>query len=101
MCSRFLSVCLVLISTFAFAADTPQKLRVCADPNNLPYSNEKGEGFENKLAEMVARDFHRELEYTWWAQRRGFFRMTLKAGQCDLVVGVPVASERALTTNPY
>jgi mxaJ protein len=94
-------VCCTLISVLAFAADAPTKLRVCADPNNLPYSNEKGEGFENKLAQMVARDLHRELEYTWWAQRRGFFRMTLKAGQCDLVIGVPVASERALTTNPY
>jgi mxaJ protein len=101
MSSRFLSVCLVMVSVFAFAADAPQKLRVCADPNNLPYSNDKGEGFENKLAEMLARDLHQQLEYTWWAQRRGFFRMTLKAQQCDVVMGVPVASERALTTEPY
>src|SRR4051812_19861502 len=101
MCSRFLSLCLVLLSAFAFAADSPQKLRVCADPNNLPYSNDKGEGFENKLAEMLARDLHQQVEYTWWAQRRGFFRMTLKAQQCDVVMGVPVASERAMTTDPY
>src|SRR4029079_9156856 len=65
------------------------------------FSNEKQEGFENKLAEMVAKDLGRELEYTWFAQRRGFFRMTLKSQQCDVVMGVPVSSERALTTDPY
>jgi quinoprotein dehydrogenase-associated probable ABC transporter substrate-binding protein len=76
-------------------------LRVCADPNNLPFSNERGEGFENKLAEMLAADMHAELQYTWWAQRRGFFRNTLKAGVCDVVVGVPASFELALTTAPY
>ncbi|HKV06742.1 MAG TPA: hypothetical protein VJ725_01305, partial [Thermoanaerobaculia bacterium] len=55
-------------------------LRVCADPNNLPFSNERREGFENRLAEMVARDLHATVRYTWWAQRRGFIRNTLKAG---------------------
>src|SRR4051794_25863890 len=58
-------------------------LRVCADPNNLPFSNEKQQGFENKIAEVLARDLDERLEYTWWAQRRGFFRNTLKAGVCD------------------
>src|SRR5438477_12813637 len=60
------------------ASDTV--LRVCADPNNLPFSNRKGEGFENKIAAMVAADMHRPVEYTWWAERRGFFRNTLKDG---------------------
>ncbi|HYY42509.1 MAG TPA: substrate-binding domain-containing protein, partial [Pyrinomonadaceae bacterium] len=76
-------------------------LRVCADPNNLPFSNERGEGLENKLAELVARDLGAQVEYTWWAQRRGFFRNTLKAGACDVVMGVPAAFEMALTTSPY
>jgi len=76
-------------------------LRVCADPNNLPFSNNRGEGFENKLAQMIAADMGAKLEYTWWAQRRGFFRNTLKAGQCDVVLGVPSAFEMALTTVPY
>jgi mxaJ protein len=76
-------------------------LRVCADPNNLPYSNERGEGFENKLAEMIARDLGARLEYTWWAERRGFVRNTLKAGACDLLMGLPNGSELALTTDPY
>jgi quinoprotein dehydrogenase-associated probable ABC transporter substrate-binding protein len=76
-------------------------LRVCADPNNLPFSNERGEGFENKLAEMLAEDLGERLEYTWWAQRRGFFRNTLSAGACDVVLGVPASFELAATTAPY
>jgi mxaJ protein len=76
-------------------------LRVCADPNNLPFSNERGEGFENKIAELLAADLHEKLEYTWWAQRRGFFRNTLRAGACDVVLGVPSSFELAATTAPY
>jgi quinoprotein dehydrogenase-associated probable ABC transporter substrate-binding protein len=76
-------------------------LRVCADPNNLPFSNNRGEGFENKIAELLAQDMGERVEYTWWAQRRGFFRNTLKAGACDLVIGVPAGFEMALTTRPY
>ena len=76
-------------------------LRVCADPNNLPFSNQRGEGFENKIAELLAHDLGERVEYTWWAQRRGFFRNTLRAGTCDIVIGVPAAFELALTTRPY
>jgi mxaJ protein len=76
-------------------------LRVCADPNNLPFSNDRREGFENKLADLLGAELGEKVEYTWWAQRRGFFRNTLKAGTCDLVVGVPAAFELALTTSPY
>ena len=76
-------------------------LRVCADPNNLPFSNRRGEGFENKIAELVAREMDADVEYTWWAQRRGFIRNTLKEGACDLVMGVPSGYEMALTTSPY
>ncbi len=103
MFSSFLKTCCVilLIASVCFAEPSKPKLRVCADPNNLPFSNDKGEGFENKLAEMIARDLGRDVDYTWWAQRRGFFRLTLKAQQCDVVMGVPVDTERALTTTPY
>jgi len=76
-------------------------LRVCADPNNLPFSNQRLEGFENKIAELLAQDLGERVEYTWWAQRRGFFRNTLKAGMCDVVIGVPAGFEMALTTKPY
>ena len=76
-------------------------LRVCADPNNLPFSNGRGQGFENKIAELLAQDMGERVEYTWWAQRRGFFRNTLKSGVCDVVIGVPAGFEMALTTRPY
>lgn len=78
-----------------------RKLRVCADPNNLPFSNDRLEGFENKLAKLIAREMDAEVEYTWWAQRRGFIRNTLKAGDCDVVMGVPADFDMALTTKPY
>ncbi len=76
-------------------------LRVCADPNNLPFSNRKEEGFENKIADLIAKDLNVKVEYTWWAQRRGFIRNTLKAGLCDVVIGMPSSMELALTTAPY
>jgi mxaJ protein len=76
-------------------------LRVCADPNNLPFSNEKEEGFENKIAVLIGREMSLPVEYTWWAQRRGFFRNTLRAGLCDVVIGVPSSFELAATTAPY
>lgn len=76
-------------------------LRVCADPNNLPFSNRNLEGFENRIADLLAREMNVKVEYTWWAQRRGFIRNTLKAGICDVVIGVPSSYELALTTAPY
>jgi mxaJ protein len=79
----------------------PRELRVCADPNNLPYSNRKLEGFENRLAEMVARDLHATVRYTWWPQHRGFIRNTLKAGTCDVLMGLPSSVELAWTTHSY
>jgi mxaJ protein len=82
-------------------AQNPKQLRVCADPDNLPFSNERQEGFENRIAQVVARDLGATVDYTWWAQRRGFFRNTLGAGRCDVVIGVPVGLAAALTTRPY
>ena len=76
-------------------------LRVCADPNNLPFSNQLGQGFENTLAQMVAKDLGRTLSYTWWPQRRGFVRNTLRAGACDVVMGVPSDYDLLLPTKPY
>ncbi|MDQ3995815.1 MAG: substrate-binding domain-containing protein [Gemmatimonadota bacterium] len=79
----------------------PRVLRICADPNNLPFSNDRREGFENKLAELVARQLGARVQYTWWAQRRGFVRNTLNAGTCDVLMGVPMSFELALPTRPY
>lgn len=83
------------------AAARQRVLRVCADPNNLPFSNERGEGFENRLVEIVAAEMGARVEYTWWAQRRGFIRNTLRAGLCDVVPGVPMSFELAMPTRPY
>ena len=85
----------------ARAATAANELRVCADPNNLPFSNERQEGFENKIAELVAHDLNAKIRYAWWAQRRGFVRNTLNAGECDLLIGVPSSFERTSTTIPY
>src|SRR5205814_2521044 len=70
-------------------ANSQRLLRVCADPNDLPYSNIAQQGFENKIASLIARDLRAEVQYTWWPQRRGFVRNTLKAGDCDMIPGVP------------
>jgi mxaJ protein len=86
----------------AAATDAPlHSLRVCADPHNLPYSEEDGSGFENRLAQLVAQDFGVPLEYSWLPDRRGFVRKTMGAGLCDVIMGVPVAFERTLNTRPY
>lgn len=79
----------------------PAVLRVCADPNNLPYSNDREQGFENAIARLVARDLHRRLIYVWQPQRRGFIRTTLRAGACDVVMGIPTPFETARATTPY
>lgn len=78
-----------------------QALRVCADPDNLPFSQENGTGFENRIAELIAADFGLPLQYAWLPDRRGFVRKTLGAGLCDLVIGVPAGFERTLNTKPY
>lgn len=92
----------------AFAASPEGKVfRVCADPNNLPFSNSKGEGFENKIAELFAKELGLPVEYTWYPQRMGFLRNTLRSRQesgrykCDIVMGVPFNYHETATTKPY
>jgi mxaJ protein len=93
----------VLIGAFLLCAGVAQgrELRVCADPNNLPFSNDKGEGFENKIVELIARDLDATVVYTWWAQRRGFVRNTLRAQECDLWPGIASGVEMVAATHPY
>ena len=79
----------------------PNVLRVCADPNNLPFSNDKGEGFENKIAEMLAAKLDKRLAYAWYPQATGFVRNTLGAYRCDLIPGFPQGDELVQSTNPY
>lgn len=93
--------CLASLLAMALPAKAQRELRVCADPNNLPFSNEHGEGFENKIVELIANQLGAHLSYTWWAERRGFIRNTLNAGSCDLVPGITNGIEMLRTTRPY
>ena len=108
-----MSARLLIATTLSLAAAAPgcsparsraaivPALRVCADPNNLPFSNARLEGFENRIATMLATDLGARVEYTWWAARRGFLRNTLNARKCDVVIGLPTSMEMALVTQPY
>jgi quinoprotein dehydrogenase-associated probable ABC transporter substrate-binding protein len=113
---RSLTVVLVACAAFSAWAEAPVQqegeranvLRVCADPDNLPQSNDRGEGYENKIAERLASDLKRKLEYSYFPQRMGFVRNTLKLQdpatkqfKCDLIIGVPKGYELTATTRPY
>ena len=103
----------LLFASVAFGQGEPQAagervLRVCADPDNLPLSNARGEGYENKIAEQLAHDLRRRLEYTYFPQRMGFVRNTLRQKdpqtqqfKCDVIIGVPKGYELTATTRPY
>ncbi|HEY7845273.1 MAG TPA: substrate-binding domain-containing protein [Bradyrhizobium sp.] len=79
----------------------PKVLRVCADPRNLPFSNEKGEGFENKLAQLFADKLNKKLDYMFFPQATGFVRVTLGAHRCDVIMGFPQGDDLVQGTNPY
>ena len=96
----FVLACLIGLASQA-VAEPIGEVRVCADPNNLPFSDRSEAGFENKLATMVAEHLGQHVSYTWWPQRRGFIRNTLKAQKCDVVMGVPAGYELVETTTPY
>jgi len=93
-------------TTIANAADVPRadlvnrkELRVCADPSDLPFSNQKGEGFENKIADIIADELKLPVKYTWFPKSMGFIRMTLAAKRCDLVIGWGQGDDVVLNTN--
>ncbi|TAN50964.1 MAG: quinoprotein dehydrogenase-associated putative ABC transporter substrate-binding protein [Methylococcaceae bacterium] len=104
---------LTLITAILLLSSAPTHaapaFRVCADPSNLPFSNQQGDGFENKIAALFGKALHRPVEYTWFPQRIGFIRNTLKAKQpdndnaylCDVVMGYPVGFDQVATTRPY
>jgi quinoprotein dehydrogenase-associated probable ABC transporter substrate-binding protein len=106
-----LLACAVLLSwteALAQEGNRDNVLRVCADPDNLPLSNERGEGYENKIAERLAHDLGRKVEYTYFPQRMGFVRNTLRRKDeatqqfaCDVIIGVPKGYELTATTRPY
>jgi mxaJ protein len=103
MSLHFLKFCAGIVlsaSTIAVSAQA-RELRVCADPNNLPFSNTKLQGFENQIASLVAKDLDARLTYVWQRMGRGFVREYLDKGQCDLLVGIPSNYRPVLTTAPY
>jgi len=79
----------------------PKVLRVCADPRNMPFSSEKGDGFENKIAELFAEKLHKTLDYAFFPQATGFVRVTLGAHRCDVIIGFPQGNDLVQGTNPY
>jgi len=97
------AVCLLCALT-AFGQEKKQ-FRVCADPENLPFSNRRLEGFENKIASVIAKELGASPTYVWWGQRRGFVRNTmnasLEAARCDVMIGVPRGYDLVRTTKPY
>jgi mxaJ protein len=99
--SRLIQIVVVLLTCACASVTYARELRVCADPNNMPFSNERQQGFENQLVNLVAKNLDAQVKYVWWAQRRGNIRNTLKAGLCDLVPGVASGLEMLATTQPY
>jgi hypothetical protein len=106
--TSILLMTLIMLLTFPVIAEQQEVFRVCADPNNLPFSNQAQGGFENRLADLLAADLGMPVEYTWFPQRMGFIRNTLKAREptrdgykCDVIMGVPHHYDRAITTAPY
>jgi mxaJ protein len=97
----FRSAALFAACLLAASGIAARELRVCADPDNLPYSHEDESGFENRIARVVAEEMGAELRYEWWPLRRGFVRKTMGEGVCDVFMGVPHDFERVTTTKPY
>jgi mxaJ protein len=100
-----LLVVLCLLCPWNAFGQAKARFRVCADPENFPFSNRNQQGFENKIAELMAREFGTTPSYIWWGQRRGFIRNTMNAtleeGRCDVVIGVPAGYDLVRTTRPY
>ena len=103
---------ILALATFSFTASAVEKFKVCADPLNPPYSTKNKDGFENKIAELFAKELGQTVEYMWFPQRIGFIRNTLTAPlkdsdvdsnefKCDVIMGVPAGYDLALTTEPY
>ncbi len=107
MSRRFaiVSGCVIVMILFPFAwrawGGHVNPLRVCGDPNNLPFSNKQSEGFENKIAEVIAKELKIELTYFWWPHQQGLVRRALRPGLCDVMISIPQGWDRVLWTKPY
>lgn len=101
MCSAIKWVVIIGLFAASIRSAIAAQLRICADPNNLPYSNEKQQGFENQIAQLIAKDLGEDTAYYWYPQRSAFFTKTLESGVCDVVMGVPSGMEGVAVTQPY
>ncbi len=103
--SAILSGFIVVMILFPFAwqawGDELKQLRVCGDPDNLPFSNKKSEGFENKIAQVIAKELGAELAYFWWPHQRGLVRRAMRPGLCDVMISIPQGWDQVLWTKPY
>src|SRR5437588_886165 len=100
LCRRLLAIAIVLCTSVPLLGQM-RGYRVCADPDNLPFSNRKQQGFENRIADLLARDRHARLIYVWQRMGRGFVREYFGKPRCDLVIGIPDKYNQLLTTRPY
>jgi quinoprotein dehydrogenase-associated probable ABC transporter substrate-binding protein len=95
----------VSLACAGLASAQARQFRVCADPENMPFSNQKQQGFENRIADLVAKELGASTRYTWWGQRQGFIRNTMNAtleeGRCDVLIGAPQGYDLVRTTKPY
>jgi mxaJ protein len=101
MYSSCLRVAAIGVCLFLSVEASARDLRVCADPDNLPFSNNKQQGFENRIAELVARELNAHLVYQWQRMGRGFVREYLNKAECDVLIGIPASFKPVLTTTPY
>ena len=107
MSRRFaiVSGCLIVMILFPLAwqawGDELKQLQICGDPDNLPFSNKKSEGFENKIAQVIAKEIGAELTYFWWPHQRGLVRRAMRPGLCDVMISIPQGWDQVLWTKPY
>ena len=102
LAGRFAVVLMLLCAVPGRApADAAKQLKVCGDPNNLPFSNEKLQGIENKIADVIAKDLKLTVAYTWWPHQRGVVKRALNTAKCDVMLGIPKGYDPVLWTKPY
>ena len=101
LCARVMSVHADPGPAVSTSAEDTKQLKVCGDPNNLPFSNEKLEGIENKVAAVIAKDLGMTVDYTWWPHQRGLVKRVLNTRRCDVMLGIPKGYDPVLWTKPY
>jgi mxaJ protein len=101
LATQWATALLLVVGSAATGETKGGVLRVCGDPNNMPFSNEKLEGIENKLATVLAKELDSKVEYVWWPHQRGLIKRVLNTGRCDVLLGIPKGYDKVLWTKPY